>query len=425
MKVRSIRGFNDILPGTIKRWQVIEEEARKKFELYGFSEIRTPVVEFTEIFARSIGTTTDIVEKEMYTFTDRDGSSITLRPEGTAGVVRSFIENSIYARATITKLYYMGMMFRHERPQKGRYRGFYQIGAELFGTNDPYADAEIIDMLWEFLKSVGITGLLRLEISSLGDGDCRPEYKRKLNDYFTPLRNELCDNCQRRLEVNPLRILDCKENECREISKDAPTMLESLCDKCEEHLEKVRGSLGNLGIKYILNPSIVRGLDYYTRTVFEITTEKLGAQNAVAAGGRYDGLVEELGGPSTPAVGFSIGMERLVLLHEMVAPDAFQKELEVFIAFLGEKTKKTSFKLAYDLRMRGLSVEMDYENKSLKSQLRRADKLGSKFAVIVGEEELGRGKVKLRNMKESTEEEFDIEDLNKLASKIKIESSHQ
>ncbi len=425
MKVRSIRGFNDILPETIKRWQVIEEEARKTFELYGFSEIRTPVVEFTEIFARSIGTTTDIVEKEMYTFTDRDGSSITLRPEGTAGVVRSFIENSIYARATITKLYYMGMMFRHERPQKGRYRGFYQIGAELFGTNDPYADAEIIDMLWEFLKLVGITGLLRLEISSLGDGNCRPQYKRKLNDYFKPRRNELCDNCQRRLEVNPLRILDCKENKCREISKDAPTMLESLCDKCEEHLEKVRESLGNLGIKYILNPSIVRGLDYYTRTVFEITTEKLGAQNAVAAGGRYDGLVEELGGPSTPAVGFSIGMERLVLLHEMVAPDAFQKELEVFIAFLGEKAKKTSFKLAYDLRMRGLSVEMDYENKSLKSQLRRADKLGSKFAVIVGEEELGRGKVKLRNMKESTEEEFDIEDLNKLASKIKIESSHQ
>ncbi|MGB7292607.1 MAG: histidine--tRNA ligase, partial [Thermodesulfobacteriota bacterium] len=348
-----------------------------------------------------------------------------LRPEGTAGIVRSLIENSIYARATITKLYYMGMMFRHERPQKGRYRGFYQIGAELFGTNDPYADAEIINMLWEFLKSVGITGLLRLEISSLGDGNCRPQYKQKLNDYFQPRKNELCENCQRRLELNPLRILDCKENKCREISKDAPTMLESLCDKCEEHLEKVRESLGNFGIKYILNPRIVRGLDYYTRTVFEITTEKLGAQNAVAAGGRYDGLVEELGGPSTPAVGFSIGMERLVLLHEMVAPDAFQKELEVFIAFLGEKTKKTSFKLAYDLRMRGVSVEMDYENKSLKSQLRRADKLGSKFAVIVGEEELGRGKVKLRNMKESTEEEFDIEDLNKLMTKIKRESSHQ
>jgi histidyl-tRNA synthetase len=425
MKVRSIRGFKDILPEAIKRWQVIEEKARKTFELYGFSEIRTPVVEFTEIFARSIGTTTDIVEKEMYTFTDRDGSSITLRPEGTAGVVRSFIENSIYARATITKLYYMGMMFRHERPQKGRYRGFYQIGAELFGTNDPYADAEIINMLWEFLKSVGITGLLRLEISSLGDGNCRPRYKQKLNDYFKPRRNELCDNCQRRLEVNPLRILDCKENRCREISKDAPTMLESLCDKCEEHLGKVRESLGNFGIKYILNPRIVRGLDYYTRTVFEITTDKLGAQNAVAAGGRYDGLVEELGGPQTPAVGFSIGMERLVLLHEMAAPDAFQKELEVFIAFLGEKTKRTSFKLANDLRMRGVSVEMDYENKSLKSQLRRADKLGSKFAVIVGEEELGRGKVKLRDMKESTEEEFDIENLEKFIAKIKRQFNYQ
>jgi histidyl-tRNA synthetase len=422
MKVRSIRGFNDILPETIKRWQFIEERARKTFELYGFSEIRPPVVEFTEIFARSIGTTTDIVEKEMYSFTDRDGSSITLRPEGTAGVVRSFIENSLYARAAITKLYYLGMMFRHERPQKGRYRGFYQIGAELFGTNDPYADAEIINMLWEFLKSVGITGLVRLEISSLGDGNCRPEYKRKLNDYFRPWRNELCDNCRRRLEVNPLRILDCKESKCKEISKDAPSMLESLCENCEEHFEKVRESLSNFGIKYILNPRIVRGLDYYTRTVFEITTEKLGAQNAVAAGGRYDGLVEELGGPSTPAVGFSIGMERLVSLHEIVAPDAFQKEMEVFIAFLGEETKKESFKLAYDLRMRGVSVDMDYEGRSLKSQLKRADKLGVKFTVILGDEELKRGKMKLRNMLESLEEEIDLGDVAKLETKIKKNS---
>jgi histidyl-tRNA synthetase len=419
MKVRSIRGFNDILPDTIKRWQFIEEKTRETFELYGFSEIRPPVIEFTEIFARSIGTTTDIVEKEMYTFTDRDGSSITLRPEGTAGVVRSFVENSIYARATITKLYYMGMMFRHERPQKGRYRGFYQIGAELFGTNAPYADAEIINMLWEFLKTVGVTSLLRLEISSLGDGNCRPQYKRKLSQYFKPRRNELCDNCRRRLEVNPLRILDCKESGCKDISKDAPSMLQNLCDQCEDHLEKVKDALDSISINYVLNPRIVRGLDYYTRTVFEVTTQKLGAQNAVAAGGRYDELVEELGGPPTPAVGFSIGMERLVLLHEIVAPEAFQMELDVFIAYIGEKTKRASFKLAYDLRIRGVSVEMDYENKSLKGQLRRADKLGAKFTVIVGEEELGRGKVKLRNMKESTEEELDIGDVAKMETKIK------
>lgn len=425
MKVRSIRGFNDVLPEKIKRWQFIEGKARKTFELYGFSEIRLPVVEFTDIFARSIGTTTDIVEKEMYTFTDRDGSSITLRPEGTAGVVRSFIENSIYARGTITKLYYMGMMFRHERPQKGRYRGFYQIGAELFGTDDPYADAEIINMLWEFLKAVGVIGSLRLEISSLGDGNCRPQYKQKLNDFFKPKRDVLCENCKRRLEVNPLRILDCKENKCKEISKDAPSMLDSLCNQCEDHLKKLREALDNLGIKYVLNPRIVRGLDYYTRTVFEITTQKLGAQNAIAAGGRYDGLVEELGGPSTPAVGFSIGMERLVLLHDSMAPNAFQKELDVFIAYLGEKTKKASFKLGHDLRMRGVSVEMDYESKSLKSQLKRADKLGARFTAIIGEEELESGRVKLRNMDESTEEEFDIEALNELTAKIKSESIDQ
>jgi histidyl-tRNA synthetase len=425
MKVRSIRGFNDILPETTKRWHFIEEAARKTFELYGFSEIRTPVVEFTEIFARSIGTTTDIVEKEMYTFKDRDGSSITLRPECTAGVVRAFIENSVFAKSPIAKFYYLGMMFRHERPQKGRYRGFNQIGAELFGTKNPYADAEIINMLWEFLKTIGVIGLLRLEISSLGDENCRPLYIKKLVDFFKPLRNVLCENCQRRLELNPLRILDCKEKRCKEISRGAPSMLDSLCTECKDHFEQVKSSLGGFGINFVINSRIVRGLDYYTRTVFEITTEKLGAQNAVAAGGRYDGLVEELGGPPTPAIGFSIGMERLVSLHELIAPEGFQKEVDVFIAFIGEKTKNPAFQLAYNLRRQGVSVEMDYENKSLKGQLKRADKLGAKFTVIVGEEELGRGKVKLRNMKESFEEEIDIYDLKKFITKIKTQFNHQ
>lgn len=425
MKVRSIRGFNDILPDTIKRWQFVEEKARKIFELYGFSEIRPPVVEFTEVFARSIGSTTDIVEKEMYTFRDRDGSSITLRPEGTAGVVRSLIENSIYARAAIAKLYYMGMMFRHERPQKGRYRGFYQIGAELFGTMDPSADAETVNMLWEFLKSVGVTSLLRLEISSLGDANCRPLYKKTLVEFFKPLKNSLCENCQRRLELNPLRILDCKEKGCKEISRDATSMLDSLCRECANHFERVKSALHEYGIDFVINPRIVRGLDYYTRTVFEVTTDKLGAQNAVAAGGRYDGLVEELGGPPTPAIGFSIGMERLVSLHELIAPLGFQKEVDVFIAFVGEKTKEASIKLAYSLRTEGVSVEMDYESKSLKSQLKRADKLGVKFTLIIGEEELGRGKVKLRNMEEGLEEEIYIGDVRELKSRIKKQPNDQ
>ncbi|MDA2920089.1 histidine--tRNA ligase [Desulfobacterota bacterium AH_259_B03_O07] len=418
MKVRSIRGFKDILPDSIKRWHYIEDSAGNIFELYGFSEIRIPVVEFTDIFARSIGTSTDIVEKEMYSFTDRDGSSITLRPEGTAGVVRAYIENSLYAKSTISKLYYMGMMFRHERPQKGRYRGFYQIGAELFGTKDPYADSEIILMLWRFLEKIEVTSLIRLELSSLGDENCRPSYKQKLVKYLRPLKNELCENCQRRLEVNPLRILDCKEKKCKEISKDAPSMLDNLCDNCNKHLDHVKDSLENFSIKYILNPRIVRGLDYYTRTVFEIKTDELGAQNAVAAGGRYDGLVEELGGPPTPAVGFSIGMERLVLLHEKIVPVGFQKGVDAFIAFIGKDTKKTAFQFAYDFRKQGISVEMEYENKSLKTQLKKADKLGAKYAIIVGEEELARGKVKVRNMGSSSEEEINIDKVKQLSIKL-------
>jgi histidyl-tRNA synthetase len=418
MKVRSIRGFSDVLPDDVKRWHHIEESARNTFEEFGFSEIRIPVLEFTEIFARSIGASTDIVEKEMYTFTDRDGSSITLRPEGTAGVVRAYIENSMYTKSPISKLYYMGIMFRHERPQKGRYRGFYQIGAELFGTKDPYADAEVIVMLWRFLEKTEVSSLVRLELSSLGDENCRPAYKQKLVEYFSPLKKELCENCQRRLELNPLRILDCKEKSCKEITMMAPTTVESLGNDCKTHIERVKSSLDTFGIKYIINPKIVRGLDYYTRTVFEITTEELGAQNAVAAGGRYDGLVGEFGGPPTPAIGFSIGMERLVMLHEKTVTDVFQREIDYLVAYIGEGTKDTAFKIAYDLRARGLSAEIGFEIKSLKSQLKRADKLGVKHTIIVGEEELGRGKVKIRDMKSSSEKELTLDCLKKLPTGI-------
>ncbi len=297
MEVRSIRGFHDILPEEIRRWHYIEEKAKTVFELYGFSEIRIPVIEFTEIFSRSLGTTTDIVEKEMYTFEDRDGSSLTLRPEGTAGVVRAFIENSMWAKSPVTKLYYGGMMFRHERPQKGRYRGFYQIGAEIFGPEEPSSDAELIAMVWRLFEEIGITEYLKLELSSLGDKNCRPQYKEKLTAYFTPQRGELCEDCRRRLETNPLRILDCKEKGCREIAERAPKMIDNLCADCTRHFDEVKENLESVGVPFVINPKIVRGLDYYTRTVFEITTEELGSQNAVAAGGRYDGLVEELGGP--------------------------------------------------------------------------------------------------------------------------------
>jgi histidyl-tRNA synthetase len=420
MKATSIRGFNDILPEKIKRWHYVEDRARTIFELYGFSEIRTPVVEFTDVFARSLGTTSDIVEKEMYTFTDRDGSSITLRPEGTAGVVRAFIEHSMFAKSPISKLYYMGMMFRHERPQKGRYRGFYQIGAELFGSKDPLSDAEVIVMLWRLFEAIGISQYLRLELSSLGDENCRPEYKKRLVEFLMPMRDGLCEDCRRRLDVNPLRVLDCKRETCKGIAQNAPSILDNLCDECERHFESVKDTLSDIGTPFSINPRIVRGLDYYTRTVFEVITDELGAQNAVGAGGRYDRLVEELGGPPTPAIGFAVGMERMILLHEKGFPEGFQKETNVFIAHLGEEAKRVSSRIAYELRKNGIFVEMDYEGRSLKSQLKRADKLGVKYTIIIGDEELSRGKAKIRNMKKSTEEEMDLEDVKRLAIKFRI-----
>lgn len=407
METRSVRGFHDVLPEDIRRWQDAEEKAKRIFGLYGYSEIRMPVLEFTEIFARSLGTTTDIVEKEMYTFTDRDGSSLTLRPEGTAGVVRAYIENSMWSKSPVTKLYYTGMMFRHERPQKGRFRGFYQIGAELLGPKEPSSDAEMIAMVWKLLESIGVAKYLKLELSSLGDGNCRPQYKEKLVAYFTPQKEKLCEDCRRRLTTNPLRILDCKVKGCREVAEVAPKMLDNLCAECSSHLASVRESLDAVGVPYIINPKIVRGLDYYTRTVFEITTEELGSQNAVAAGGRYDGLVEELGGPPTPAVGFAMGMERLILLHRMAFPEGFDREVSVFIAHMGDEARKKAFSLAAELRERGVPTETDYGQKSLKSQLKRADKSGAWYTFIIGGDELARGVVKVRDMTASTEEEME------------------
>jgi len=418
MKIRSIRGFHDILPEAIKRWHFIEDAAKRIFELYGFSEIRIPVLEFTDVFARSLGTTTDIVEKEMYTFIDRDGSSLTLRPEGTAGVVRAYIENSMHAKSAITKLYYTGMMFRHERPQKGRFRGFYQIGAELIGPEEPSSDAELVEMLWRFFEEIGLIQFLELEISSLGDQNCRPAYRDKLIEYFTPVKNDLCEDCRRRLETNPLRILDCKQSKCKEIASGAPSMLDNLCEDCKQHFNSVKEDLTRVGVPFSINPKIVRGLDYYSRTVFEITTQELGSQNAVAAGGRYDGLVKELGGPDTAAVGFAMGMERIVLLQEKALPEGFKREVDVFIAHLGDDAKKAAFPMASELRKNGVSVEMDYGTKSLKSQMKRADKLGANFTFIIGEEELNRGVVKVRDMNKSSEEDLKIEELATFADRF-------
>ncbi|MGQ0794295.1 MAG: histidine--tRNA ligase [Deltaproteobacteria bacterium] len=419
-EIRSIRGFNDILPDRIKRWHFIEERARTIFELYGFGEIRLPVLEFTEVFTRGVGAATDIVEKEMYTFTDRDGSSIALRPEGTAGVVRAYIENSLYAASPIAKLYYSGMMFRHERPQKGRYRGFYQIGAEVFGARDSLSDAELIVMLWRFFEAIGVMQFLKLEISSIGDESCRPAYQQKLIEFFAPKADLLCEDCRKRLGANPLRILDCKREQCRHAAADAPSILDNLDERCLQHFEGIKTALTSLNIPFVVNPRIVRGLDYYTRTVFEFTTEELGSQNAVGAGGRYDGLVGELGGPQTPAVGFAVGMERIALLHEKARAEGFAKEADVFIAHIGGAAKDTAFTLAYELRKQGVYVDVDYEGKSLKSQLKRADKLGVKYAIIIGDDEISRGLAKVRDMRSGMEEELSLAAVKMLPIRFRI-----
>lgn len=418
MRIKTLRGFKDILPDEIAIWQFIEENAKKIFESYGFCEIRPPILEYTEIFTTGLGSTTDVVEKEMYTFEDRDGSSVTLRPEGTAGIVRSFIENSMHLKSPVNKLYYSGPMFRHERPQKGRYRNFYQIGAELFGSYEPQYDAELIVMIWKLFESIGISTLLNIEISTLGDNNCRPNFKNELVNYFNNVKEKLCDECNRRLNLNPLRILDCKNPDCKVLAKDAPSILDLLCSECNDHFNTVKEYLDQLDIPYQINPYIVRGLDYYTRTVFEITTDKLGTQNAVAAGGRYDGLVKQLGGPEQPAVGFAMGIERIVLLLKDSKSDKIEKSVDLYIAYFDENHSRFAFETANKLRNKGIVVDIDYNNKSLRSKLKRANKLSSKYTLIIGEEELERGKIKIRDMNLGSEEEIGFKDIEKIAEKI-------
>ncbi|MGH7885215.1 MAG: histidine--tRNA ligase [Thermodesulfobacteriota bacterium] len=411
MKVKSIRGFKDILPEEIKRWHFIEEKAKSVFEKFGFSEIRIPVLESTKIYTSGLGGTSDIVEKEMYTFEDRDVTSITLRPEGTAGVVRSFIENSMHIKSPLNKLYYNGTMFRHERPQKGRYRGFNQIGAECFGSGSPYCDAEVISMLWAVFDSIVLTTHVNLEINSIGTNEDRAKFRTELINFFEPQKDNICEDCKRKLDGNPLRILDCKNKDCVQIIDNAPSILDFLSEESRDHFENVKLLLEKIKIPFIVNPRIVRGLDYYTDTVFELTTDKLGSQNAVAAGGRYDVLVKQLGGPDTPAVGFAIGLERLILLHEQVFPEVYKNRIDIYIACLGDEAQKKGIYLSNILRKQGFNVEFGYDNKSLKSQLKRADKLEAEYTIILGESELQRSIFKLKNMKLSEENEYPLDQI--------------
>ncbi|CAG1066683.1 histidyl-tRNA synthetase [uncultured bacterium] len=400
MSITAIRGFNDILPGQTGLWRQIEQTAWSIFRAYGFGEIRLPIVEKTELFLRSIGETTDIVEKEMYTFPDRHGDMMTLRPEGTAPAVRAFVEHKLYT-APVTKLYYTGPMFRYERPQKGRYRQFYQIGAEVLGDESPRADAEALSMLMKFFATLKVKGA-SLQINSLGDANCRPAYKEKLYNYLKGKAGELCENCLRRIETNPLRALDCKAADCIEATKEAPSLVDSLCEGCAAHFDRVKYFLRLYGIDPLVNPRMVRGLDYYTRTTFEITADTgLGSQNAVAAGGRYDRLVEELGGPATPCFGFAIGMERLALLLE--GEQALAAPLTVFIA-LGDEAEKKGVELVSAWRGAGIRVVEEFSAGGLKTRMKRADRLGADFAVILGENELNEGVVTVKDMKQARQD---------------------
>ncbi|KAB0669699.1 histidine--tRNA ligase [Oryzomonas sagensis] len=401
MSITAIKGFNDILPTESERWQYIERAARRVFELNGFSEIRVPIMEKTELFCRSIGDATDIVEKEMYTFTDKGDNSITLRPEGTASVMRAFIEHKLYAQDPVAKLYYLGPMFRYERPQKGRYRQFHQIGAEITGVNAPLADAQVLNMLVQFFREIGLDEP-SLQINSLGCPECRPAYRAALVAFLEERLDRLCEDCKRRFTTNPLRTLDCKVPGCVEATAGAPSMLDHLCGDCSDHFASVKRYLDSTATPYNINPRMVRGLDYYTRTTFELVTSLLGSQSAVAAGGRYDGLISDLGGPAIPGIGFAIGFERVALL---LGDKDFSRQPDLFIATMGAGERDFAFRLMHELLRSGVRVEMDYEGKSLKSQMRRADKLGARYSVVIGENEVTSGKAAFKRMEDGEQME--------------------
>jgi histidyl-tRNA synthetase len=401
--LRAVKGMNDILPEDVARWQRLEALFRGVTARWGFVEVRTPIVEPTQLFVRSIGDATDIVEKEMYTFVDKGDDSLTLRPEGTAGCVRAYLEHTVHAREPVAKWIYSGPMFRRERPARGRYRQFHQLGAEIYGDPGPYADAELVDMLLVFLREAGLVDLEVL-LNSLGSGDTRVRYRDALVAYFTPHREALSDESKRRLETNPLRILDSKSPADQEIGKGAPRILDFLSDEDRTHFDELRRALDRFGVPHRVEPSIVRGLDYYTRTLFEVKGRggELGAQDTICGGGRYDGLVAELGGPPTPAIGFAIGIERLLLATTAAASAA---RADVFVATVSPELRLDAAVLLRELRAAGLVAEADLRGGSLKSQMRRADKTGARLALILGGDEIARGVVQARDLANKVQSE--------------------
>lgn len=403
---KAIKGTKDVLPKEVHKNQYIEATVIDVAEKYGFKEIRTPVFEHTELFQRGVGDTTDVVQKEMYSFDDKGGRNITLRPEGTAGAARSFLENGLCNEALPQKVCYLTSCYRYEKPQAGRLREFHQFGVECFGTQSPLADAEIISLAKSIFDNLGVKDI-SLEINSIGCPTCRAKYHEALKEYFNSRKDELCGTCQDRLERNPMRILDCKSPVCSEIANGAPVVLDYLCDECKEHFESVQKYLDAENIEYKINPQIVRGLDYYTKTVFEFVSNSIGAQGTVCGGGRYDGLIEELGGQKTPSLGFGMGLERLMLLMEAQNcefPEASRPDL--FIVALGEKATLKAVEIAKDMRDEGFSCLYDLNKRSLRAQMKYADKLNAKFNIVLGENEVEEGIAKLKNM--DTGEETEI-----------------
>ena len=393
------KGTKDVTPKESYKWQYIEALAREICEHYGFREVRTPVIEHTELFLRGVGDTTDIVQKEMYTFNDRGGRSITLKPEGTAGAARMFLENGLFNDAQPTKMYYLNCpVFRYDKPQAGRLREHHQFGVEVYGAPRASADAECIRLAMALLTRVGVQNLA-VHINSIGCPKCRPAYNDALREYLRGRYGELCEVCKSRFEKNPLRILDCKEEKCKAVCAGAPTILDCLCEECEAHFAELQGCLTGVGVAYTVDPFIVRGLDYYTKTVFEIIAECEGYAGTVCGGGRYDGLMAELGGPSLPGVGFGMGMERLLLVAELSgAQIPAPRHTDVYIAALGDEARAAGFALADELRGQGVITEFDHVGRSFKAQFKYADKLGTRYVAILGEDELAKGCAKLKDM---------------------------
>ena len=407
---QAIKGTQDVLPADSNRWQYVEGSLLETASLFGFREMRTPVFEHTELFNRSVGDTTDVVQKEMYTFNDNGGRSISLRPEGTAGAVRAFLEHGLHNEALPQKICYVTSCYRYEKPQAGRLREFHQFGIECFGAALPAADAEVISVAAMAFENLGIKNL-RLEINSIGCPTCRAKYTEALKAYFAAKQDDLCETCRGRLDRNPMRILDCKSPICSGIAAEAPTVLDYICDDCRDHFEKTKSYLTAMGIEYTVNPTIVRGLDYYTRTVFEFVSGDLGAQSTVCGGGRYDGLVEQMGGPKTPALGFAVGLERLLMIMDAQKCEFPEtKSCDVYIAPMGEKAAIMASKLAKMLRAEGFFAETDIVGRGLKAQMKYANKIGAKYTVVLGDDEIAAGKANLKCMETGEQTEVSLPD---------------